>query len=53
MARNKEDIPLPISARRYSGKLVVQVPPEVHRNLVVEATEFGTSLDQIVRAKLG
>ena len=25
MARNKEDIPLPISARRYSGKIVVQV----------------------------
>ena len=33
MARTGEDIPLPISTREYSGKFIVRVPPEVHRNL--------------------
>lgn len=29
-----EDIPEPISCRKYSGKFMVRVPPEVHRDLL-------------------
>ena len=52
MVRTGEDIPLPISTREYSGKFIVRVPPEVHRNLAVEAAEAGVSLNRIVSARL-
>ena len=52
MAQNKEEIPAPISIRKYSGKFMVRVPPEVHRHLVVEAAESGVSLNRIASAKL-
>jgi predicted HicB family RNase H-like nuclease len=47
-----EHVPDPISARRYSGKFMVRVPPEVHRHLAVEAAESGISLNRVVSAKL-
>ena len=52
MVQNKEDIPVPISTRQYSGKFMVRVPPEVHRHLVIEAAESGVSLNRIASAKL-
>ena len=52
MAQNREDVPLPISVRSYSGKFMVRVPPEVHRHLVIEAAESGVSLNRIASAKL-
>lgn len=52
MAQNSEAIPVPISTRKYSGKFMVRVPPEVHRHLVVEAAESGVSLNRIASAKL-
>ena len=47
-----EDIPVPISTHQYSGKFIVRVPPEVHRNLVLEAAEAGVSLNRIISARL-
>ena len=52
MAVSREEIPEAISARKYSGKFMVRVPPEVHRHLVVKAAEAGISLNRIVSAKL-
>ncbi|MCF6355292.1 MAG: toxin-antitoxin system HicB family antitoxin [Candidatus Polarisedimenticolaceae bacterium] len=52
MLQNNEDVPAPISTRKYSGKFMVRVPPEVHRHLVVEAAESGVSLNRIASAKL-
>lgn len=52
MAKNKEKIPEPISSRKFSGKFMVRVPPEVHRHLVIEAAESGVSLNRIASAKL-
>ena len=52
MTKNKEDIPLPLTARKYSGKFMVRVPPEVHRHLAIEAAESGVSLNRIASAKL-
>ena len=47
-----EFIPEPISLKRYSGKFMVRVPPETHRNLVVQAAESGVSLNRLVSSKL-
>ncbi len=52
MKKNKETIPLPLTARKYSGKFMVRVPPEVHRHLAIEAAESGVSLNRIASAKL-
>lgn len=52
MVDNEEVIPRPIAIRKYSGKFMVRVPPEVHRNLATQAAESGVSLNRIASAKL-
>ena len=52
MKSNNENIPEPISCRQYSGKFMVRVPPEIHRNLAIRAAESGISLNRVVSSKL-
>jgi len=52
MESNDEIIPEPIACRQYSGKFMVRVPPEVHRNLATRAAESGISLNRVVSSKL-
>jgi predicted HicB family RNase H-like nuclease len=47
-----ELVPEPIASRRYSGKFMVRVPPEVHRKLAVHAAEAGVSLNRLASSKL-
>jgi predicted HicB family RNase H-like nuclease len=49
---NNEIVPEPIACRRYSGKFMVRVPPDVHRNLAIRAAESGISLNRVVSTKL-
>jgi len=44
--------PRPIATRKFSGKFMVRVPPEIHRDLALEASEAGVSLNRIVSARL-
>ncbi|MBN1361652.1 MAG: toxin-antitoxin system HicB family antitoxin [Sedimentisphaerales bacterium] len=52
MRTSGESVPEPLSSRRYSGKFMVRVPPEVHRQLAIEAAEEDISLNRLVSAKL-
>jgi predicted HicB family RNase H-like nuclease len=52
MRKNKEPIPEPIATKGYSGKFMVRVPPEVHRNLAIKAAEQGVSLNRLASSKL-
>ncbi len=52
MKRTGEEIPQPIAGKRYSGKFMVRVPPEVHRSLAIQASESGVSLNRIAGVKL-
>ncbi len=52
MKKNKEKIPVPISIRKYSGKFMVRIPPEVHRKLAEIAAEEGVSINRLVSARL-
>ncbi len=52
METNKEVVPEPIACRRYSGKFMVRVPPDVHRNLAIQSAESRVSLNRIVSSKL-
>lgn len=52
MAETGEEAPLPIADRAYSGKFIVRVPPELHRQLVLEAAEQHISLNQLATSRL-
>ena len=52
MQNNGETVPEPIACRRYSGKFMVRVPPEVHRKLSIKAAESGVSLNRLASSKL-
>ncbi len=52
MRANGEDIPVPLADKEYSGKFMVRIPPEKHRNLANQAAEQGVSLNPYVPAKL-
>ena len=52
MKENNEPIPEPLSIKKYSGKFIVRVLPEVHRMLAFSAAEEGVSLNRFISAKL-
>jgi len=47
-----DPVPAALADRNYSGKFVVRVPPEVHRQLVIEAAEQNVSLNRLAAARL-
>ena len=52
MEKSGEELPQPYSCRNFSGKFQVRIPPETHRNLVVQAADSGVSLNRYVSQKL-
>ena len=52
LADNGEDVPAPIASKHYSGKFVVRIPPQSHRQLALEAAEAGISLNRLISSKL-
>lgn len=52
MKSNGETVPIPFSVRKYSGKFMVRVPPELHRKLAELAAEEGVSINRLVSARL-
>ena len=52
MKNSGEMIPEPIANRHYSGKFMIRVSPEVHRDLAIKAAEAGVSLNRIASTKL-
>ena len=49
---NSETPPEPLSSKRFSGKFMVRIPPELHRKLAIEAQEEGISLNRLASDKL-
>jgi predicted HicB family RNase H-like nuclease len=49
---NGEHVPDPLAAKKYSGRFMVRVPPELHRRLALEAAESGVSLNRLASDKL-
>lgn len=52
MLKENEPIPEPIGKKQFSGRFVVRVPPEIHRELARKAAEEGVSLNRLVSSKL-
>ena len=52
LQRHRESVPKPLASRSFSGKFMVRVPPDVPRELAVEAAEAGVSLNRLATVKL-
>ena len=52
MKTTGEEIPEPLSSKKYSGKFMVRVPPDCHKNLVLKASEENISLNRYVSSVL-
>ncbi len=48
-----QEIPQPIALKRFSGRFLLRLPPELHRRLALQAAEAGVSLNRLASAKLG
>ena len=49
---NGEPVPEPIASKKFSGRFIVRVPPDLHRQLTREAAEAGVSLNRLASDKL-
>ena len=47
-----EPAPEPIADRTFSGKFMVRVPPEVHREIALAAAEQQVSINRLVTSRL-
>ena len=45
-------VPEPMVKKKYSGKLSLRVPEEVHRKIALRATEEGVSINQYILSKI-
>lgn len=52
MLAGGETPPAPFADRHYSGKFLVRVTPQVHRELAIAAAEQRTSLNALAAARL-
>jgi predicted HicB family RNase H-like nuclease len=52
MQAGGEVVPAPYAEQSFSGRLLVRVPPELHRRLAIEAAEAGISINRHVSYKL-
>lgn len=52
MLASGEEPPKALASRRFSGKFMVRIPPEVHKKLALEAAENGVSLNRLASLKL-
>jgi predicted HicB family RNase H-like nuclease len=52
MLANGETLPEAIADRSYSGKFMVRVTPEVHRQLAIDAAEQHVSLNRLAASRL-
>ncbi|MFZ2097518.1 MAG: toxin-antitoxin system HicB family antitoxin [Anaerolineales bacterium] len=47
-----EPVPEPLALKKFSGHFMVRVPPDLHRQLALEAAESGISLNRLASDKL-
>ena len=52
MQAQGETVPEPLSIKKYSGKFMVRVTPDLHRILAMQAVESGVSLNRLISSKL-
>ena len=46
LSQSGEPVPEPIATQKFSGRLNLRVPPELHRKLAIEAANHGVPLNK-------
>lgn len=52
MLANGESIPEPFALRKYSGKFLVRITPELHRQVAILSAEAGVSINHYINSRL-
>jgi len=52
MKANNEKVPQPLALQNYSGKFMVRISPNIHRDIAIQAAEAKVSINRVVSAKL-
>jgi len=52
MKANNEKVPKALALQSYSGKFMVRIPPNIHRDIAMQAAEAKISINRVVSAKL-
>ena len=52
MLKHHEKVPEPLSKKEYSGRFVIRITPERHRELAIKAQEQGVSLNHYAATRL-
>ncbi len=52
MEKSGEDIPEPLTERKYSGELRLRMPPALHQRLATRAAEEQTSINRLIIKQL-
>jgi len=52
MESNNENVPQSLALKSYSGKFMVRIPPNIHRDIAIQAAEAKVSINRVVSAKL-
>jgi predicted HicB family RNase H-like nuclease len=47
-----KEIPIPFSLQKYSGRLNLRMPPEVHKKIALEALRQRVSINQLINSRL-
>lgn len=47
-----EKIPVPFEKREYNGEILINIPSDLHKKLVMEAIKSGTNLSHLIESKL-
>ena len=52
LEKEGEPAPEPLSTKHFSGKFVVRIPPEQHRELAIKAAEAKVSINRLIASKI-
>ncbi|MFF1254806.1 type II toxin-antitoxin system HicB family antitoxin [Pseudarthrobacter sp. NPDC058329] len=52
LTQSGEPVPEPIATQKFSGRLNLRVPPELHRKLAIEAANHGMPLNKYATERL-
>ena len=52
LTKTRAPLPVPLALQQFKGNIAVRVPPHRHRQLVMEASEAGVSLNRLISDKL-
>ncbi|GHT35715.1 antitoxin HicB [Planctomycetales bacterium] len=52
LQEEREPVPEPFGLKQYTGHLTLRVPTEIHKQLVIQSSEEGISVNQYILTKI-